>query len=56
MKELGVTIKEIDIKDACIQHFNDIEHDIKLYDSTYENAQARERTQILMDIANKEMD
>jgi len=54
MKELGVTIKEIDIKDACIQHFNDIEHDIKLYDSTYENAQARERTQILMDIANKE--
>ena len=52
MKALGTTIKEISIKDACIQHFKDIEHDINVHDVTYENAQARERTQILMDIAN----
>ena len=52
MKALGTTIKEISIKDACIQHFKDIEHDIDVHDVTYENAQARERTQILMDIAN----
>ena len=45
--------KEISIKDACIQHFNDIGHDASLHDVTYENTQARERTQILMDIANK---
>jgi NAD+ synthase (glutamine-hydrolysing) len=54
MKELGVTLKEISIKDACIQHFKDIEHDMDIHDITYENSQARERTQILMDIANKE--
>nr|WP_300093287.1 NAD(+) synthase [Sedimentibacter sp.] len=54
MKELGVTLKEISIKDACIQHFKDIEHDMDVHDVTYENSQARERTQILMDIANKE--
>ncbi|WP_313345495.1 NAD(+) synthase [Sedimentibacter sp.] len=54
MKELGVTAKEISIKDACIQHFKDIGHDINIHDVTYENAQARERTQILMDYANKE--
>ncbi len=54
MKELGVTTKEISIKDACIQHFKDIEHNIDIHDVTYENAQARERTQILMDYANKE--
>ncbi len=54
MKELGVTSKEISIKDACIQHFKDIGHDINIHDVTYENAQARERTQILMDYANKE--
>lgn len=53
MKALGITLKEISIKDACIQHFNDIEHDINIHDVTYENTQARERTQILMDIANK---
>ena len=50
---LGVTLKEINIKDAVNQHFKDIEHDPNVYDVTYENSQARERTQILMDIANK---
>jgi NAD+ synthase (glutamine-hydrolysing) len=50
---LGATLKEISIKDACIQHFKDIEQDINVHDVTYENSQARERTQILMDIANK---
>jgi NAD+ synthase (glutamine-hydrolysing) len=54
IKSYGATLKEINIKDACIQHFKDIEQDINNYDITYENAQARERTQILMDIANKE--
>lgn len=53
MKSLGVTIKEISIKDACIQHFKDLEHDINVHDVTYENSQARERTQILMDFANQ---
>lgn len=50
---LGATLKEISIKDACIQHFKDIEQDINTHDVTYENSQARERTQILMDYANK---
>lgn len=54
MKVMGTTIREIDIKPACIQHFEDIGHDINIHDVTYENVQARERTQILMDIANKE--
>lgn len=54
MKELGVTIKEISIKEAVIQHFKDINHDINNHDITYENSQARERTQILMDVANIE--
>lgn len=53
MQSLGITIKEISIKDACIQHFKDIGHNIDVQDVTYENAQARERTQILMDLANK---
>lgn len=53
MESLGVTIKEISIQDAVIQHFKDIEHDINVHDVTYENSQARERTQILMDYANK---
>lgn len=53
MKALGVTIKEISIKDACIQHMKDIEHDEAVKDITYENTQARERTQILFDMANK---
>ncbi len=53
MKSLGITIREISIKEACIQHFKDINHDINIHDVTYENSQARERTQILMDIANQ---
>ena len=53
MKSLGVTSCEISIREACIQHFQDIGHDINVHDVTYENVQARERTQILMDYANK---
>lgn len=53
MTALCISQKEISIKDACIQHFNDIAHDASLHDVTYENTQARERTQMLMDIANK---
>lgn len=53
MKSLGITIKEISIKDACIQHMKDIEHNDKIKDITYENTQARERTQILFDMSNK---
>jgi len=53
-KALGVTCREIDIKAACLQHFKDIGHDAAVHDACYENTQARERTQILMDIANKE--
>lgn len=53
MRSLGVTIRKISIKDACIQHFKDIDHDIDVHDVTYENSQARERTQILMDLSNK---
>ena len=53
MKNLGVTMREVDIKKACLQHFSDIGHDEKKKDVTYENTQARERTQILMDIANQ---
>ncbi|MDE5777443.1 MAG: NAD(+) synthase [Lachnospiraceae bacterium] len=52
-KSLGVTLKEISIVDAVRQHFKDIEHDENVHDITYENVQARERTQILMDLANK---
>lgn len=52
-ESLGVTLKEISIKEACIQHFKDIGHDINVHNVTYENVQARERTQILMDMANK---
>lgn len=51
--EYGATLKEISIKDACIQHFKDIDHDINNTDITYENTQARERTQILLDYSNK---
>jgi NAD+ synthase (glutamine-hydrolysing) len=51
---LGTGLREISIEDACIQHFKDIGHDIDNHDVVYENAQARERTQILMDIANQE--
>ena len=53
MESLGVTIKEISITDAVVQHFKDIDHDENVHDVTYENSQARERTQILMDYANK---
>ncbi len=53
MASLGITTKEISIKEACIQHFSDISHDMTKHDVTYENGQARERTQILMDYANK---
>lgn len=53
MNSLGVTIREIDIKAACLKHFEDIGHDPNVHDTTYENVQARERTQILMDLANK---
>ncbi|MBQ5708520.1 MAG: NAD(+) synthase, partial [Anaerotignum sp.] len=53
MRSLGITMKEIPIRDAVTQHFKDIEHDMSLHNVTYENAQARERTQILMDLANK---
>ena len=53
MRQLGITVREISIKDACLQHFSDIGHDVNNHDVTYENAQARERTQILMDVANQ---
>ena len=53
MQTLGVTIREISIAKAVTQHFEDIGHDMKLNDITYENSQARERTQILMDVANQ---
>ena len=51
---LGVELRTIDIKPSCLQHFNDIGHDPAKLDVTYENVQARERTKILMDLANKE--
>ncbi len=53
MQQLGITVREINIKDACLQHFHDIRHNPEVHDVTYENSQARERTQILMDIANQ---
>lgn len=53
MRLMNVTTYQIDIKEACLKHFEDIGHDPAIYDVTYENVQARERTQILMDIANK---
>lgn len=53
MHSLGVEVKEISIKDACIQHMKDIGHDESVKDVVYENLQARERTQILFDVANK---
>ncbi len=54
MKNLGITRREVEIKKACLQHFKDIGHDEKIKNATYENAQARERTQILMDMANSQ--
>ena len=53
MQSLGITIKEISIAKAVTQHFEDIGQDASVHDVTYENSQARERTQILMDLANK---
>lgn len=53
-RELQVTLREIPINAAVLQHFSDIGHDPKVHDVTYENSQARERTQILMNIANQE--
>lgn len=53
MKSLGVTVREISIADAVEQHFKDIGHNIDNHDVTYENSQARERTQILMDLSNQ---
>ena len=52
-KELGVSFEEIDIKQAVLQHFKDIKHNKNIVDITYENTQARERTQILFDLSNK---
>ena len=54
IKAYGADFREISIKDACIQHFKDIKHPDGVYDITYENVQARERTQILFDVANQE--
>ena len=53
-KELGTDLREINIVNASLLHFKDIGHDKDIHDVTYENVQARERTQILMDVANKE--
>ena len=54
IKQIGATFREIPIGDAVTVHFKDIKHDSKKHDATYENAQARERMQILMDVANQE--
>lgn len=53
VEKLGATLKEVDIKEAVTLHFKDIDHDMDVHDVTYENSQARERTQVLMDIANQ---
>lgn len=53
MKNLGISVREISIAEACSLHFKDIGHDPDNHDTTYENAQARERTQVLMDAANQ---
>ena len=53
IKELGATLKEVRIEKAVRQHFADIGHDENNHDVTYENSQARERTQVLMDVANQ---
>lgn len=54
MQSLCITIREISIAKSVTQHFEDIGHDISVHDTTYENSQARERTQILMDVSNQE--
>lgn len=53
VKLTGASLLEINVKEASLQHFKDIGHDVDIHDVTYENTQARERTQILMDYANK---
>ncbi|ERI95599.1 NAD+ synthase [Clostridiales bacterium oral taxon 876 str. F0540] len=53
-KNLNTDLREVNIVPSCLQHFKDIGHDASIHDITYENVQARERTQILMDLANKE--
>lgn len=53
METLGVTAKTISIKEACLKHYEDIGHNVEIKDITFENVQARERTQVLMDYANK---
>ena len=53
MRKLGISAKEINIKKAVTQHFEDIGHDMSVHNATYENSQARERTQILMDYAGE---
>ncbi|MCM1568629.1 MAG: NAD(+) synthase [Roseburia sp.] len=53
-KTLQVTLQEVDIRNSVTEHFRDIGQDINRHDVTYENGQARERTQVLMDIANQE--
>lgn len=53
MQNLGITIREISIAKSVMQHFNDIGHNAEIHDVTYENCQARERTQILMDVSNQ---
>ncbi len=52
-KKLGASLREVDIKESVRMHFRDIEHEEEVHDVTYENGQARERTQVLMDIANQ---
>ena len=54
MQSLRIIIREISIAKSVTQHFEDIGHDISVHDTTYENSQARERTQILMDVSNQE--
>ena len=52
-QKLGATLREVDIREAVTIHFRDIGHDMENHDVTYENCQARERTQVIMDIANQ---
>jgi len=54
IKAIGAELRRIDIRKACLRHFADIGHDPAVHSVVYENVQARERTQVLMDIANKE--
>lgn len=53
MRALGVSIMDVDIRKACLQQFADLGHDAAIHDVTYENVQARQRTQLLMNLANK---